>query len=359
MKRLPNSQLQVVLIFVGAVFLSLYTMIPSMVLLPEPVEETAPKTSSLSSSVKEHETVEVIAADSRTEMEIDWSDSIFKRQGWDNDPIVIESHKLLFFTVPKNACTTFKKLFRRMMGHGNWLPASGHDPEKNGLKYLGHYSREQQEEFMTSPEWTRAIFVRDPLERTLSAYMDKAMHITHTYWKPHTTGAYIKRLCCTLLPETPESKLKMLPKACRSAPLWPYKTNMTKENFPFETFVTRFMRQCPDPHWSPQYKRMRPANWKHINFVGHFETKKEDTHKLLKRIGAFDEFGASGWGQDDNNEWTLSIFETNVALHKTGSGKHMNEHYTEIVRDKVMKYYGRDYRSELFNFSDPFLVKNE
>ena len=99
------------------------------------------------------ELVESEESESAILPEIDWSDGIFQRGGWDKDPIVIESHKLLFFTVPKNACTTFKTLFRRMMGYQDWLVKSPHDPAKNGLRYLGHYSRDQQQKMMTSPEW--------------------------------------------------------------------------------------------------------------------------------------------------------------------------------------------------------------
>jgi len=109
------------------------------------------------------------------ENEIDWSDSIFSLEGY-NRPVVIESHKLVFFPVAKNGCTVFKKLFRRMMGESDWLEKNPHAPSKtDGLKHVGHFSRDKQLEMMTSPNWTRAIFVRDPLERTLSAYLDKGL----------------------------------------------------------------------------------------------------------------------------------------------------------------------------------------
>lgn len=284
--------------------------------------------------------------------EIDWSDGIFKRGGWDKDPIVIESHKLLFFTVPKNACTTFKKLFRRMMGYQDWLNKSPHDPEKNGLRYLGHYSRKEQEMMMTSPEWTRAIFVRDPLERTLSAYMEKALSIGDgARWTPVVEGAYIKRICCGMLPGKQPTK-KRSAGVCQRYPLAPYESRMNATNFPFETFVDKLMKQCRDPHWSPQSKRMdKPSNWQFINFVGHFENRMADTHALMRRIGAFDDF-AFGW---DKTNSSLAIFESNTALHKTGSSKKMDEHYTDLVRKRVFEHYKGDYQLELFNFTSPLL----
>jgi Sulfotransferase family len=105
-------------------------------------------------------------------------DSIYVLPEWDAAPIVLEQYKLVFFTIPKVGCTAWKQLFRRMMGYRDWKNENVHDmqpwnPESNGLKYLYHYDRVTASTMMTSPEWTRAIIVRDPKERFLSAYLDK------------------------------------------------------------------------------------------------------------------------------------------------------------------------------------------
>jgi Sulfotransferase family len=111
---------------------------------------------------------------------IQQGDSIYLRQGWDTSPVVLEEYKLLFFTTAKVGCTVWKQLFRRMMGYEDWKAENTNgklpwNPEANGLKYLHHYSRQAASEMMTSPKWTRAIFVRDPKERFLSAYLDKVV----------------------------------------------------------------------------------------------------------------------------------------------------------------------------------------
>jgi hypothetical protein len=47
--------------------------------------------------------------------------------------------------------------------------------------------------------------------------------------------------------------------------------------FSFETFVRQgFMKQCSDPHWAPQAHKMKPMNWKFINFVGRFDIVAHD-----------------------------------------------------------------------------------
>jgi hypothetical protein len=125
----------------------------------------------------------------------DWIYS--KSYGWDVAPIVIPEYNLLFFTIPKTGTTIFKQLFRRMMGFENWSLKDEdlvHSPHRNGLKYLYHYSPTEANEMLTSPNWTRAIFVRDPKTRVLSAYLDKALH-NHC--------DYVKRHCCNIKKQSP------------------------------------------------------------------------------------------------------------------------------------------------------------
>eukprot|EP00539_Tryblionella_compressa_P007680 CAMPEP_0178762650 /NCGR_PEP_ID=MMETSP0744-20121128/16659_1 /TAXON_ID=913974 /ORGANISM="Nitzschia punctata, Strain CCMP561" /LENGTH=393 /DNA_ID=CAMNT_0020417349 /DNA_START=616 /DNA_END=1797 /DNA_ORIENTATION=+ len=290
---------------------------------------------------------------------VDWSDKNFQRWGWDNDPIVIESHKLLFFTVPKNSCTEWKKLFRRMMGYKNWAQASPHDPSSNQLKYLGHFPRSKQYEFMTSPEWTRAIFVRDPIERMLSGYMDKAL----------SEERYIRNHCCNQAqmelrqrqqPKTQNSQ--MYYNQCKVLHSITHKDKLSPEQFLFDTFVKAFMKQCDDPHWAPQSRRMKPKNWQHINFVGHFDHLQQDARCLLERIGAWEDYGAHGWGKHNG-----TMFETNLARHSTGVSsskqqkgpKEQKRHQffeTPAVNQMVLSYLQPDYNLEMLHFTKPSLI---
>ena len=113
-------------------------------------------------------------------MVLDPNDFVYHPGDWDVAPIVVEKYKLVFFTIPKVACTTWKQAFGLMIGYDNWyldtegLEGDPHDPNLNGLRYLYHFPIETAHEMMTSPHWTRAIFVRDPKIRFLSAFMDKA-----------------------------------------------------------------------------------------------------------------------------------------------------------------------------------------
>ena len=64
---------------------------------------------------------------------------------------------------------------RRMMGYENYYHHGGgipHNAIKSGLNVLTDYRLEDANEMMTSENWTRAMFVRDPKERALSAFCE-------------------------------------------------------------------------------------------------------------------------------------------------------------------------------------------
>jgi hypothetical protein len=331
--------------------------------------------------------------------------------GWDVSPIVLEDYKLIFFTIPKTGCTVFKQLFRRMMGYQDWPmdkdPNYPHNPQFNGLKYLYHYSSKRAAEILTSPDWTRAIFVRDPKDRLLSAYLDKALH---------GNGTFIKRKCCGIKPPPKNKELKFqelqkehqqklqqyesyrsrrggnmllaesfskngrrLQQSTRSmnalhshaalmgmqagmrysptAPAVPWGTELPRPcsnlTFPentitFETFVKEFIAICQDPHWLPQAKRIDKVVWKHINFVGSFDRVEQDTRRMLERIGAWEEFGATDWPGVGG-----SIFSKNSARHKTSARDHLGEFYTPELEQVVYRHYQIDYEHPHMNLTKP------
>ena len=64
------------------------------------------------------------------------TDFIYSRYGWNSAPVVIHSHKLLFFTVQKVGCTVWKQFMRRIMKYKNWRTKDPANPKTNGLTYL-------------------------------------------------------------------------------------------------------------------------------------------------------------------------------------------------------------------------------
>jgi hypothetical protein len=258
---------------------------------------------------------------------IDPKDYIFLKDSeqWDAAPIVVEEYKLIFFTIPKVACTTWKQLFRRMMGDPDWKSQNAtlympHNPEVNGLKYLWDYSIDEATELMTNPNYTRAIFVRDPKQRYLSAFLDKVMS---------NYGEFLTIKCCATTKDCLEKAQTTLG-------------------------FLKLIHNCSDPHWDAQSYRMEPKYWKYINFVGHVENIQEDGTKLLKRIGAWDDYGAAGWGRNG----TSTIFGTaEDQSHSTWSQWRVWQWYTPAIERQVEAFYAADYESPLFQFRISNLTK--
>jgi hypothetical protein len=242
-------------------------------------------------------------------------DSIYRpgrrSSNWDSSPVVIESHKLIFFTVAKNSCTVWKQLFRRMMGYRDWQVGEGVDmipwnPEKNGLKYLYDYDRETASEMMESLEWTKAIFVREPKERFVSAFLDKAFHKN-----------FVGNACCSTTWDCV--------KQARSSP----------------SGFLDVIRHCSNPHWNPQSSFIPAKYWPYINFVGHMETLQEDARRLLTGIGAWEEFGKSGYGQDG----TEPIFTTKaVVKHATNAKGRIKQYISQELEERLDEFYADDYK---------------
>jgi hypothetical protein len=227
---------------------------------------------------------------------------------YDSSPIMIEPFQLVFFTTPKVGCTVWKQLFRRIMGNKDWQDnTSAHNPRRNGLRYLSHCNRTQAEKIMNSPAYTRVIFVRDPKERFLSAFVEKGLYMN---------GSYVRRHCCG-----------------NDDDCWK-ESQRTFQGF-FELTET-----CQDSHWEPQWRQMEARFWDTIDFVGHLETAERDARDILERIGAWEDYGKTGWGRHGN----ASIFATSHGFHHTtGAARRLAQYYTPELEAKVEERYAGDY----------------
>ncbi|KAI2499658.1 sulfotransferase family [Fragilaria crotonensis] len=238
---------------------------------------------------------------------VEQDDRIFNNM-IDSSPIVIESHKLIFFPVPKVADTLWLMLLRRMMGIKEWksLDLDLFD----GLARLSDYSIEQATEMMNSPEYTRATFLRDPKDRFLSTFVDKVM----------SSDVSIKHSCC------PEGNNCLL-------------DYQTMKGF------ANLIRTCEDKHWIPISSWIDRKFVPKLNFVGHLENAEVDARSLLEKVGAWESFGASGWGEHGNE----TIFATKdklsdlTASDVSGSWDLMSKLLTPRIESTLELFYEVDY----------------
>jgi Sulfotransferase family len=279
------------------------------------------------------------------------SDFIYRydAEHWDSSPIVVEKYKLVFFTVPKVACTVWKQLLRRMEGFENWKLQDGvetfipHNPATNGLKYLYNYSLSEASEIMTSPEWTRAIMVRDPKSRFLSAFLDKAV----SNW-----GTHMRYHCC----RTPQVEAQLAADKGLSPEQEQEENKCVNETQEMPGFLKK-IRTCDDDHWRPQHDRMESKYWPYMTQVLHMENAEEDTKELLERLGVFYEFGARGvWNPDTDRAIFESQHVSEVGVHVTYSQFQHWKWYTPALEKIVEEFYASDYENPRLNFTKSCLT---
>ena len=193
----------------------------------------------------------------------------FSYHGW-----VVPEYKCLCMTIPKVACTTVKVTLYHLAG--NPVPAEPSDV--HGLDvglFVGNYSTEEIIEMLTSPEWVRFCFVRNPYHRLLSAYMSKIANSgdTQYLWLQNTIRERFKY---------PDGN------RCRA--------NLVT----FADFV-HFLSDCGakvryelkpdaiyDGHFNAQTRILR-QDLIDYDFIGRFENFADDFRAVLRRLGAPEE----------------------------------------------------------------------
>ena len=106
--------------------------------------------------------------------------------------LVDDYHKILYCAIPKVACTNWKKVFVQFSPHVSnsrvWKVHNSRFMQSMGLRYLNTYNK--SEIYHRVKSYFKFMFVRNPLERLLSAYKDKftvynkyTKHFRHKYAK--------------------------------------------------------------------------------------------------------------------------------------------------------------------------------
>lgn len=251
---------------------------------------------------------------------------------------VIPEYKLIFFTFPKVACSEWKRMFMRINGNPNWCLIRGfnaHDPQKNQIKLLKDYEPEIVTAMMTSPSWTKAAILREPKERVLSAFLDKA--VKEDYYVKH---------CCSNLPDEKE------------------KEKCIQNEKQFESFlyyVTTYPNECFDVHWEPQIAKIDSKWWPFIDVIGYQDNLQEDAQKILKNLfssrdkvkgrSAWERYGVTGWGASNECEnRTHSFLEENSSSHKLDTGSHLLEWYTAKTEKIVEEKWAIEWSQERVKF---------
>jgi hypothetical protein len=172
--------------------------------------------------------------------------------------VVLARHKLVFCPIPKVACSPWKRTLRRALGFQDWEASSPHDRRANGLSYLDQFGPVARATFLLRPDYTRAVFVRNPWTRCVSAFRSKLEGKTRADVDGEPGGWRSKVFEFT-----------------HSGPL------------SFDDFLAFLDGQSADEmneHWKPQ-TTIAGLDAVRYDFIGRFENLVEDAAALVRNCG--------------------------------------------------------------------------
>ncbi|XP_007893280.1 carbohydrate sulfotransferase 9 [Callorhinchus milii] len=179
---------------------------------------------------------------------------------------VEDKYKLLYCEVPKAGCSNWKRILMVLNGLASSPDNISHDSVhySKSLRRLDSYNiKDIHDRFST---YTKVVFVRDPMERLVSAFRDKFEH-SNNYYHPVFGKAILKKYRVNASVEALD----------------------TGSGVTFREFAQYLLdAQRPvgmDIHWEQISKLCSPCLIDY-DFIGKFETLETDANHFLKLIGA-------------------------------------------------------------------------
>ncbi|XP_062923400.1 carbohydrate sulfotransferase 8-like [Mobula hypostoma] len=179
---------------------------------------------------------------------------------------VEDRHRLLYCEVPKAGCSNWKRVLMVLSGLASSPAHIEHQVAHygNSLRRLDSFDRAGMAWRLRT--YTKALFVREPLERLVSAFRDK-FEQPNAYYHPVFGRAIIAR----------------------------YRPNATRQALLSGSGVTfpEFVRYLLDPrrplgldiHWERVGRLCSPCLIRY-DFIGHFESLGAEAQALLRLVGA-------------------------------------------------------------------------
>lgn len=241
---------------------------------------------------------------------------------------VDDKHQLLYCSVPKVACTNWKRILLVLSGRLNTShpmdisPSLVHSPQyTNYLRTLSSYSVDEVQHRLE--KYLKFMFVREPLERILSAYLNKFTMGYNDYFRKRYGRKIVKRF-----------------RKRPSAHALKYGDDVTFLEF-VRYLVSDHIRPL-NSHWRQYYKLCFPCVVRY-DVIGKYETMQRDVQYVLEeaRIGQKLKFPRSN---------------KNPRLPKTSEmlQKSYSKLDPELVH-KLWELYSVDYA--MFGYKYPELVK--
>ena len=188
---------------------------------------------------------------------------------------------------------------------------------------------------MKSSNYTKAIFVRHPKPRLLSAFLDKAVNHTDRFGN----------ITCQSYARHGKDLEECIEK---------------HEDFSFflNNITTTLHKNV---HWRSIYSRIDEKWWPFINFVGYMDTISQDTERFLQSIRsewtgmtAWDAMGKTGWSDDerDCSGGTSAFLQMRGNHHQTKARERMLSYYTPELEKVVESRYADDLNNRFFELNE-------
>uniref|UniRef100_A0A4X1VNU8 Carbohydrate sulfotransferase n=2 Tax=Sus scrofa TaxID=9823 RepID=A0A4X1VNU8_PIG len=236
---------------------------------------------------------------------------------------VEDKHKILYCEVPKAGCSNWKRILMVLNG----LAPSAHNISHDAVHYGKHLKKLDSFDlkgiYTRLNTYTKAVFVRDPMERLVSAFRDKFEH-PNSYYHPVFGKAIIK---------------KYRANACEEA-------LNNGSGVKFKEFIHYLLDSHRpvgmDIHWEKVNKLCYPCLINY-DFVGKFETLEDDANYFLQLIGA-------------PKELKFPNFKDRHSSDKRTNAQVVRQYLKDLTRTErqlTYDFYYLDYL--MFNYTTPFL----
>lgn len=196
---------------------------------------------------------------------IEWDKQDASSSSW-----VSPTHKYFFVGLGKTASTRIKLSLHILEGYEvieepfPWLHAR-EKPKESFIPKLSDFESDKAFEILTSPEWFRFCFVRNPYHRIFSAYKSNIMQ------EISPPSPYYNRI---------KDEIRTL---------FDYTSRAGSPNGiisfrDFVLYVQKTIEQAPDYHWCPMRWGLR-ADLINYDFIGRVESFETDFKLVLTRFG--------------------------------------------------------------------------
>lgn len=252
--------------------------------------------------------------------------------------------KLIFCGIPKVGVTEWIKFFRYVIGANDYLSLPHYKQDRESF-HLRKLDISKAQTLLNDPTWTRAVFLRNPLDRFLSAYMDKIVG-----------QAYTQKIF----------KIGDLDEHGRPVLTFPEFVEKVSNFSTISQFADPMgLKASTDPHWKPQIMTCGLDYWlPQVDFIGNFDHIAEHTKLLLEKVGLWEDYGSkfddgrnvkmkefTCWVppvQRNPNETVWGFNQRGPSgsgknVHATGSKDKFEKMYTPELVEKLRKAYALDF----------------